>query len=180
VQEGNYDLHVVPAGDALYIQVKQECNISDGKVLFSFGSGDWTDGLDARQAMTEDGRRWLAFQLTNLQQQRVVLDKKSFVPPFDSLDIVKSGAVVSLQSALDAFVTCGEVAFTMTHHNLSKENGLWTISPKSDLVFVLDAKKAVTEGKKKKAVKKAKKKAKAKAKAVAKDDEGSANEEEAP
>lgn len=177
VQEGNYDLHVVPAGDALYIQVKQECTISASKVLFSFGSGDWVDGLDATHAMDE-GNRWLSYQVTSLQQ-RVVLDKKNFLPPFDNLDIVKTGGVITLQTALDAFVTCGEVAFTMTHHNLGKDNGTWTITPKTNLVFLLDPKKALGDGKKKKAKKAKKGKNKANAKVAAKNEEGSANEEEA-
>jgi hypothetical protein len=124
-------------GDQLFLHSEKTVTVPDTKVLFSFGSGDWADGLEAREATSELDGRWINLQLTSMKH-RVIVDKKNCVPPFDKLDLVKQGTLMPLDQVLDAFVAAGEIGITMTHHTLTRESSVWSIKPKADLCFVLD------------------------------------------
>jgi hypothetical protein len=158
---GQYDLYLTKAGDTLFLRADKDCTVQDSKVLFSFGGGEWMDGLEAREAMAEVDGRWLSMQISSLKQ-RIVIDKKSCVPPFDKLDLVKNSTLTTLEEVLDAFVNCGEVGILMTHHNLTRTTN-WAVTPKDDLCFQLDAPKtAPKDPKTKKGKGKTKKEPKAK------------------
>jgi hypothetical protein len=171
VEDSAHDLFLTRDGSALFVRVEKDVTLRDSKILFSFGSGDWADGLDAREAMSQVDGRWVSMQLTNLDS-RMIIDKKACVPPFDKLDIVKASKVVSLGTVLDAFVQTGEIGLCMTHHTLVRDNGTYTITPKADpLCFVLDRLKLPADKKKKK------KKADPKKKGGKKKGHGAAKEE---
>ena len=157
----------------------------DNKILWSFGSGDWADGVEAQEVMAQVDGRWVGMQLTSMKT-RVVIDKKSVVHPFDKLDIVKNSTVVTLEDVMDACVLIGEVGICMTHHALVRDNGTYSIKPTGELCFVLDRVKPPSDPEKKPTKKPApkkkaivvKKKAKGKPKAEKKADDPVKEEDE--
>ena len=173
VADTNLDLRLTDTGDSLFVHSSKAHTMPATKVLFSFGSGDWVDGMDAQELTSDIDGRWLSFQIHNLNH-RVIVDRKACASPLDQRDFVKHGNVIGFDQVLDAMVAAGEINVSLTHHNLTRDTSVWTVSPKGELVFRLDPRtkdKTVTKPKKKTTGKgKAKAKAKAKVKEEHDDD----------
>lgn len=125
-------VYMVGDGTAIFLGADSEMVVSAGRTLFSFGGGDWVDGSEATEIMDDVNGRWLAMNITDTNQ-RLILDRKHVVGPFEQLDILNKP--VSLQQMWQAFEKVGEVTVKLSHHTIKREEDTLRVSNNSPLVF---------------------------------------------
>ena len=70
-------LYTPPDGDVLYVGSDANLTVSCDRVLCSFGSGEWIDGAEADELMSDTGSRWLCMALSS-PASRFILEKKTW------------------------------------------------------------------------------------------------------
>jgi len=156
-------LYLTKSGDELYVVADKDMEIPKTKILLAFGSGEWADKNEAREAMetTDAAGRWLSFAVN--PDTKVLAEKKHLPSPLDTLagDVINK--VVPLKELFTAMQDIGEVAFTISHHDVTRDGSNFVLKNKVPLVFILDRLKDDTKkDSKRKGKKGAKKKGKGK------------------
>lgn len=158
----NLSLYLTKSGDELYAVADKDMDIPKTKIVLAFGSGEWADKNEAREAMetTDAAGRWLSFVAN--PDTKVLAEKKHLPSPLDTLAEGVINKVVPLKDIFQAMQDLGEVAFTISHHDVTRDGTKYILTSKEPLVFILDR---IKDDSKKEGKKKSKKATKKKGKA---------------
>jgi hypothetical protein len=93
-------------GSELFVQADEEQTLMNGRELFSFGSGSWVDGVEAREVLESDAK-FLPFNVSF--DTKFILEKRKVLQHLEGMSgLEKAVPLRELLSELQDFgeVTC--------------------------------------------------------------------------
>eukprot|EP00434_Breviolum_minutum_P009292 symbB.v1.2.008188.t2/scaffold450.1/size202773/7 len=120
------------SGEKLFLVSKSRNQFLMYREMFSFGSGEWRNGSEASELMSDAEGRWFSFQV-NLDSI-MLLEKRGVPNHLQSLPCIDNP--VPLSVIIRELEDAGEVKLALSHHSLNEARD--QVTSDKPLVFVME------------------------------------------